>query len=124
MTTRNLASLGAGDIDSRGEYWLFVRWIIKERNFAKTLSWVIRKCRNRLFRNRSGLGAYPKEIHALAMEVKESSDLWKCDDTIENHIFNYTNFQHTGKKPPNIRLYIIDICVRSRALRFFQVWGT
>ena len=94
---RNLASLGAGDIDSRGEYWLFVRWIIKERNFAKTLSWAIRKCRNRLFTNRSGLGTYPKEIHALAMEIKESSNLWKCDDTTENHIINYTG-------PQSIRL--------------------
>ena len=97
MTTRNLASLGAGDIDSRSEYWLFVRWIIKERNFAKTLSWVIRKCRNRFFINRSGLGKYPKEIHALAMEIKESPDLSKYDDTTENHIINYTG-------PQSIRL--------------------
>ena len=97
MTTRNLASLGAGDIDSRSEYWLFVRWIIKERNFAKTLSWVIRKCRNRLFTNRTGLGTYPKEIHALAMDIKESSDRWKYNDTTENHIINYTG-------PQSIRL--------------------
>lgn len=73
----------SGDVDLRGEYWFFVRWIITKRQFYLTVCWVFRKLRNRCFRLFNGYRVYPNELRVLILKCRDIHDGWISEDNGE-----------------------------------------